>query len=326
MNQINMPMIPRRKFLQLTGATLAGLSLSGSYGSPIPGKKRTLGVQLFTIPQMAEKDLKGTLGLLGEIGYREVEFFGPYDFSAPETIESWKPIAAQLGIKSNAFYGYTIAEVKKMLKDYGLKVPSVHLDLITLRHHLEPAMEAFALLDVKYVAIPSLRNQEERNSLDGFRRLAEEFNQIGKKMARYGLTFTYHNHGYEHWEKEGQTPMEILLRNTDPSWVAFEMDIFWMTAGGADPVQFLKSYPGRFKLMHIKDAAEKVRFSGDGSTPDQWMALFPKMADPGTGVFDIKSILAAADQSGTTHFYLERDLTADPVKTLKNSYAYLEKI
>lgn len=318
-------MIPRRKFLQLSYASAAALVTADALGSTVKEKKKTLGVQLFTLPQMASEDLKGTLKLISDIGYKEVEFFGPYSFSSKETIEFWKPIAAQLGIKQNAFYGYSLTEVKKMLDDFDLKAHSVHLDLNTMRHSLAPAMEALSSLGVKFAAVPALNNQEERRTLDDFKKLADEFNALGKQMSSYGLTFVYHNHGYEHWSHEGETPMHILLKNTDPKFVAFEMDIFWMKAGGAEPVEFLKNYPGRFKLLHIKDAAEQVRFSGDGGTPDQWMALFPKMADPGTGVFDIKAILAQAVLSNAEHFFLERDLAPDPTNTLINSYAYLKK-
>ncbi|MBN8576379.1 MAG: sugar phosphate isomerase/epimerase [Cytophagales bacterium] len=319
-------MLPRRRFIQLASTTLAALPLSGLLANTLADQKKKWGIQLFTIPQLASKDLKGTLKTLGEIGYREVEFFGPYEFSAKETIEGWKAIAGQLGIAENAFYGYSIADVKSMLKDFGLTTPSVHLDLATMRTNLKPAMEALKALGTRYVAVPALGNPEERKTLDQFKKLADEFNQIGKRMADYGLTLVYHNHGYEHWHENGQTPMEILLKNTDPQHVVFEMDIFWMTAGGASPVEFLKSNPGRFKLLHLKDAQEPIRFSGDGGTPDQWMTLFPKMADPGTGVFDIKGIVAQAVKSGAEHFYLERDLTPTPQETLKNSFEFFKGV
>lgn len=319
-------MLSRRKFLQASGTLAASLSLSQSMASLLEIAPRTWGIQLFTIPQMASKDLKGTLKTLSEIGYKEIEFFGPYEFSAAETKDGWKGIAGQLGIEGNAFYGYSIADVKTMLRDYGLTTPSVHMDLATMRTNLKPAMEALSSLGTKYVAVPALNNLEERKTLDHFKKLADEFNQIGKKMADHGLTFVYHNHGYEHWTDKGQTPMEVLLKNTDPKHVVFEMDIFWMTAGGASPIDFLKNYPGRFKLLHIKDAKEPVRFAGDGGTPDQWIPLFSKMADPGTGVFDIKGIVAQATKSGADHFYLERDLTPTPIDTLKNSFAYFKGV
>jgi sugar phosphate isomerase/epimerase len=318
-------MINRRKFIQLSGAAMAVTLASDVIALPDAAAKRAWGVQLFSIPQMVANDFPGTLKKLHDYGYRELEFFGPYSFSAPATIERWVGLANQLGIKQNAFYGYKISEVKKMLKDNGLKSPSVHLDILTLRTNLATAMTEFKKLGVKYVVIPTLMD-EKWSSADDFKRYAEEFNKFGKQMSDYGIKFVYHNHGFEHVVLNGEMPMDILLKNTDPTYVTFELDIFWMQAASASPVEYLKRYPGRFKLMHVKDAAEKVRFSGDGSTPDQWMAVFSKMADPGTGVFDIKGIIEAAIASGTEHFFLERDLTPTPEATLKNSYQYLSSL
>jgi sugar phosphate isomerase/epimerase len=315
----------RRKFLQLTGTSLAGFPLLDGLASSFM-ETNPWGVQLFTIPKLVENDLPGTLQWLGKIGYREVEFFGPYAFSAPEVIKRWETISAQLGIKKNAFYGYSVNEVKGFCKDANLKTPSVHLDIITMRKNMGPAMEALANLGARYVAIPALIYPEERVTLDDYKKLADEFNLLGEKMNTYGLTFVYHNHGYEHAIKDGKCPMDILLTRTDSKYVKFELDIFWMKAAGAEPIDYLKRYPGKYKLMHVKDALEPVRFSGDGGTSDQWMQLFPKMADPGRGVFDIRSIVTQARQSGVDHFFLERDLAPDPEKTLKDSYRYLSGI
>jgi sugar phosphate isomerase/epimerase len=318
-------MIKRRQFIKSTSlaAAVAMSPFAQSLLEQFLKKKKTLGVQLFTVPQMADNDLKGLLKMLGEIGYREVEFFGPYPFSAPETIEGWKPLAAQLGFKRNAFYGYSLADVKTILGDFGLKTPSMHLDLITFRKNLKATLDAVAPLGVKYLALPALQDINDRRTLDHYKRLCDEFNGFGQQMAAYGMAFTYHNHGFEHADMGGVKPMDYLLQNTDPKNVKFELDIFWMSAAGADPKDFLARYPGRFKLLHIKDASEAVRFKGDGGTPDQWMAVFSKMADPGTGVFDIKGILAAAKKSGVEHYFLERDLTPTPEATLKNSFVNL---
>jgi sugar phosphate isomerase/epimerase len=226
-----------------------------------------------------------------------------------------------LGITKNAFYGYQPLEVKTILKDLGLTAPSVHLDLLTMRTNMKPALEALSGLGTKYVAIPAINNPQDRSD---FNKLADEFNAFGKEMSEHGLTFVYHNHGYEHTMQDGKNLMETLLTQTDPALVKFELDIFWMTAAGASPIEYLKKYPGRFKLLHIKDASESVRFSGDGGSFDQWMPLFPKMADPGTGVFDIPGIIEAAKKSGVEHFLLERDLTPTPDVTLTNSFAYLK--
>src|SRR5882724_182457 len=122
-------MIPRRKFLRISGVSIATLMTNELLGESAKGQIKAVGLQLFTIPQMAADDLSGTLKILAEIGYREVEFFGPYPFSLPGIIEGWKPIAAQLGIGQNAFYGHSVKEVKKMLDDHHMKAPSVHIDI-----------------------------------------------------------------------------------------------------------------------------------------------------------------------------------------------------
>jgi sugar phosphate isomerase/epimerase len=321
-------MLHRRQFIKTSGlaAALAMSPFATQLWEDFSKKKRKFGVQLFTIPQMAAKDLKGTLKLMGEIGYREVEFFGPYDFSAPETIAGWKPLAAQMGINGTAFYGYSSNEVKSMLSDFGLSTPSMHLDMITFRKNLKATLDAVAPLGVKYLVLPAIMDINDRRTLDHYKRLADEFNAIGQQMAAYKMAFVYHNHGFEHAPMNGSIPMDFLLQNTDAKNVKFELDIFWMSAAGADPVDFLQRYPGRFKLMHIKDAKEKVRFSGDGGTPDQWMGVFSKMADPGTGVFDIARILQVAQKAGVEHFFLERDLTPTPEATLKNSFVNLVKM
>jgi len=318
-------MIPRRKFLQISGVSIATLMTNELLGASTTGQIKAVGLQLFTIPQMAADDLSGTLKILAEIGYREVEFFGPYPFSLPGIIEGWKPIAAQLGIAQNAFYGHSVKEVKKMLDDHHIKTPSVHIDINDLRKNREPAIENFSILGVQYVAIPSLRT-EEKKSLDDYKRLAHEFNGFGEKLSKHGMTFAYHNHGFEHAPIEGQIPFDILLKTTDPNHVKFELDIFWMKAAGAEPIDYLKNYPGRFKLMHLKDATEPVRFAGDGGSSDQWMALFPKITDPGAGVFDIKGIVTQAIRSGVEHFYVEHDLTKDPMRTLKKSFEFLSMV
>jgi sugar phosphate isomerase/epimerase len=317
-------MITRRKFLHASAVSLSGLMLS----NPLEAfkKKRTLGVQLFTMPKMVSSDLRGTLQLISKTGYKEIEFFGPYEFSAKETIDAWKPTANFLGMQQNAFYGYPVTEVKNMLDDLDLNAPSAHSDLLTLQKNLEPAMKAFQQLGVKHVVIPTLPQQKEKRTLADYEKLAAEFNALGQRMMEYGIRLGYHNHGYEHSVLEGKIPMEVLLNNTDARWVSFEMDIFWLTAGGADPIDFLQRFPNRFKMMHVKSATEPIRFSGDGSTPDQWIALFPKMADPYEGVFDIKGILREGSIAGVEHFYLEHDFAKDVPVTLKKSYEYLSKL
>jgi len=315
----------RRDFMKVAGVTVAALGTNGVAAGILKGKKKQTGIQLFSIPQLVANDFKGTLKKLSEIGYREIEFFGPYPFSAEETIKGWSGFATQLGISKNAFYGLEVSEVKKIMKDLGLTSPSVHCDLATMRKNLKPAMDAFSSLGVKYVALPSV-DPSERKGPDDYKRLIDEFNTIGAKMKEFGIRFAYHNHGFEHAKTaDGSCLMDMLLQGTDRDAVVFELDVFWMKAAGANPVEYLQKNRGRYKMLHLKDASEEVRFSGDGSTPDQWIPLFPKMADPGEGVFDLAKIIQVAIESGVDHFYLERDLTPQPDKTLSTGYSFISK-
>lgn len=314
-------MYSRRQFIKSTTAAFAATAVSGNLFAALSKKTKNVGIQLFSIPSMVSADFKGTLTKLAAIGYKEIEFFGPYDFSAKETIEGWNQFAPQLGITQKAFYGYKISDVKSLLKDLGLTTPSVHLDLQTMRTNMGPAIEALSSLGTKYVAIPAIANVDDRKD---FNKLADEFNSFGEQMAKAGLTFVYHNHGYEHTPVDGKVLMDTLLTQTDADKVKFELDIFWMTAAGASPIEYLNKFPGRFKLLHLKDASEPIRFSGDGGSVDQWMTLFGKMADPGSGVLDVAGIIDAAKKSGADHFYLERDLAPNPETTLNNSFAFLK--
>ena len=218
--------------------------------------------------------------MLSTIGYKEVEFYGPYSFSAEETKSRWDMLKSQMGLKSNAFFGFTIGETAAMLKEFGLTAPSMHADILTMRTGMTAMLDELSKIGSKYVVIPAIF--EGLDTLDGYKKQAEEFNHFGEQMSKYDMRFVYHNHGYEHAEKGGQIPMNVLLENTDTKYVQFELDIFWMSAAGADPIEYLKSYPGKYKMMHLKDAAEEFRFAGDGSTPDQWMAGFPSRRHRGT--------------------------------------------
>ena len=306
-------------------AAIAPGTLRAKTRRDMSDREHPFGVQLFTIPKLVEADLPGTLALLAEIGYREVEFFGPYPFSAEATRESWEGVKGMLGLSDNAFYGHSPAEVGAMLRDNGLAAPSVHVDLLSLRENLDALAEGLAPLAPQTLVVPAV-DLKLRTTLDDYKRLADDANAIGRRLGERGMAFGYHNHGYEHLELSGETPLDYLLANTDPEHVRFELDVFWMAAAGADPVDYLERYPGRFRLIHLKDAREPFSFPNDGQTPDEWMAGFPLMADPGEGVLDIPAILAAAEASGVEHYYLERDLAPEPVETLRNSYGLLTEM
>jgi sugar phosphate isomerase/epimerase len=185
--------------------------------------------------------------------------------------------------------------------------------------------DAAHVLGQRYVVLPSIPSSERQN-LDGYRRIADEFNQIGMRAARLGVRFTYHNHGYGLRPIDGVVPFELVADRTDPSVVDLQMDLYWTTAGGADPIAYLQRYKGRYRSLHVKDMRRPARFAGDGGDASQWVALFPYIADAGRGVLDLASILSAAKRSGVEHFLLERDQTPTPDETLRGSYRYLSSL
>ena len=279
-----------------------------------------IGIQLFTLPKLLETDFAGTMKLLASKGFREIEFFGPYPFSAPEAQERWKSVTPALGFSGSGYFGLKVQEVKKILDDNRLSSPSMHTDIVTLRNNLSQLAEAAHALGQTYAIIPSAPT---RATLDEYKKDADEYNEIGAKAKSLGIRFGYHNHGNGLKPLDGEIPFDLTLKRTDPNLVFFEMDIFWTTAGGADPVAYLDNHPGRFRLMHIKDMSKDVRFPGDGGDPQQWISLFPYLTDPGSGVLDLKKILTHAKKSGMEHYLLENDLTKNPNQTLENSYKFL---
>ncbi len=312
----------RRNFMYSTSMlAVAGLLKPESLLS-FPKHLKKVGIQLFSLPKLLEKDFRGAIKMLSQMGYKELELYGPYPFSANEAKERWEKVTPYLGFSGSGYFGLTPEEVKGVLKENGMTTPAIHTDFITLQKNMNALGEAGHLLGFEYVGLP-LIPEEYRKNLDDYKKIADEFNKIGEQARKVGLKFSYHNHGYGLNEIEGKIPLKLILEKTDPKLVFFEMDLFWTVAGGADPVEYLKSYPGRYHLMHVKNMKEKKRFSGDGGDSNQWIELFPYMATAGEGVLDLKAIIAQAQKSGVTHFFVEQDMVANPEVELKKNLDYL---
>jgi sugar phosphate isomerase/epimerase len=315
----------RRQFLfSAAAAALATSALRIRTAQAGPTVKK-IGIQFFSVPKLLEKDFDGTLGLLKRLGYSEVEFYGPFEFSAPEAISEWAKVTPQLGFSGSGFFGLTAKKARELLDKHGLTAPSMHTDLGTLQTKMGPLSEAAHVIGATYVVLPAIP-LEKRKTLDDYKRMVDAFNSIGEQALRHGVKFGYHNHGYGLKEMQGQVPLHLLLKGTDPKRVFFEMDVYWTTAGGADPVKLLKEYADRYKMLHLKDMKEHKQFKGDGGDPAQWIELFPYMTTVGDGVIDIKAIVAQAQASGVEHLIVEQDMVANPEVALKRSADYLLKL
>ncbi|MEY4762098.1 MAG: hypothetical protein RLZZ200_1954 [Pseudomonadota bacterium] len=314
----------RREFLAAAGGTLA----AGAFGSSFAAASRAiprLGLQLFTVPILLEKDLEEGLRQIAKYGYKELELYGPYPFSVPAAHESWRAVLPMLKFTQSGYFGRTAKEFRALMDRNGLSSPSMHIDLGTLKERLDQTAEAAHILGQRHIGISNLP-PDRRKTLDDYRRAADEFNEIGQRMSRHGLKFLYHNHGYGLKPVNGVVPMRLLIERIDPKVVSLEMDIYWTIAGGADPVEMLETYAGRYRLVHLKNMKQLVHFEGDGSNADEWVKLFPYMANAGDGVLDIPRIVKTARRTGVKNFHVEFDQAADPIGTLKANADYLLRL
>jgi len=313
----------RRHFLASTSMALLAASRLGQ-ARPRPAIGR-LGAQLFSIPKLLEADFEAAIGSLAALGYRDVELYGPYPFTAPDVQAQWKALAPQLGFSGSGFFGLAAPQVHAVLRRHRMATPSMHTDLGTLQSGMGALAAAAHDVGATYVVLPAIP-EGKRKTLDDYKAMADAFNAIGEQARREGMRFGYHNHGYGLQEMQGTVPLRLLLERTDPALVFFEMDVYWTTAGGADPVELLRSNPRRYRMMHLKDMKQRVRFKGDGGDPSQWMELFPYMCSVGEGVLDIRAIVAQARASGVEHFFVEQDMASDGLAAMKRSADYLAAI
>jgi sugar phosphate isomerase/epimerase len=246
-------------------------------------KIERVGLQLYTVRDLMKADMPGTLARVAEIGYKEVEFAG--------------------------YFGRTPREVRDLLKRNHLTSPSTHLPYDSFQNW-QKVLDDSKAIGHRWVTLPWIP-EEKRRTVADWKGIAAQFNQVGKQAKSSGLRFAYHNHNFELTPIDGVRPLDILLGETDPAFVDFEMDIYWVVFGGGDPLDYFKRFPHRFALAHIKDSA---------GPPDN------KMVDVGQGKIDFRTILAQSDKAGFKHYFVEHDQPADPIATIRNSYNYLRAL
>ena len=309
----------RRRFLSQAGM------LTAVCAAPAFARRsgRHFGIQLFSLPKMLQADFTGAIAFLAKLGYREIETFGPYTFSDPRAVARWKSLEPMLGFSGSGFFGQTLEQARSIFQAHHMSVPSMHTDWQTLQGQMGPLAEAAHKLGATYVTLPSIPG-ELRTTVDDYRRMADAFNKVGADALRNGVKFAYHNHGYGLKPVAGEVPLDILLKGTDAASVFFELDIYWTVAGGANPIDYLSRYSGRYKMLHLKDMKSIHYFSGDGGGPDQWTELFQYMTYLGDGAIDLQGILSVAEKSGVEHFFVEQDTVASPDVDLMQSANYLK--
>jgi sugar phosphate isomerase/epimerase len=284
----------RRDFLRVTAVGSLAIStqlpeslFASPYGKPV-------GLQLYTVRDQLEKDVAGTIRQVGEIGYKEVEIY--------------------------SLYGKSAAEFTQILHDNGITAISGHYMLKDVRGNWEQKVEEAKTLGLQYM-VNAILQPNEHKSFDDYKRLVDVFNKAGETAQKAGIQFCYHNHNFEFTSYGNTTAYDYLLDSLDPTLVKFEMDCFWVTHAGADPVAYFRKYPGRFALLHIKDMKDKPPAS---HKLDARMGLF---APVGQGTINWKRIFAAAQEGGMQHYFVEQDYCEQPpLEAIKMSYQYLSQL
>jgi sugar phosphate isomerase/epimerase len=233
----------------------------------------TPGMVSYTHRNSFAKDVAATLDTLQALGIRDMEF-------------------------SNLF-GKTALEIRKLLDERDMFCSSFGVSYQDLTTKTREVGEKAQILGANYVRVAMIP-YEAPFTLKNAQSAAAEFNKAGKILKdEFGILFCYHNHGYEFQPHGKETLFDYLVKNTDPEYVGFEMDILWTHFPGADPVKLLRKYPDRFHLMHLKDLKKGVVGNLSGTTPvENDVAL-------GTGQIDIPAILKPAKKTNIRHYYIE---------------------
>nr|WP_086476248.1 sugar phosphate isomerase/epimerase [Arenibacter amylolyticus] len=257
------------------------------------------GLALYTVRNDMKQDAKATLQAVADAGYKNIEAAGYAD---------------------GKFYGMAPADFKAYLNKLNLRPISAHQGSVTLEN-ADAMMADVKAAGFEYFVVPIppmghfIYDQETKSMgmTGGAAKLAGILNTLGEKAHAAGLKLLYHNHDFEFVEdREGVVPIDYLLENTDPKYVNYQMDLFWVTKAGVDPIAYFEKYPGRFISWHVKDMDKKGRF-----------------APVGTGTIDFSRILSKKELSGMKFYMVEQDQTFDglePLEAIKISHKALKNI
>jgi sugar phosphate isomerase/epimerase len=302
----------RRDFIRVTAAGALGAIVLSQYGCKTGGKPAPaqtlaefaaggLGLQLYTIRDAMALDVPGSLKKVADLGYKYLEL---------------------AGYSQSKFYGYEPVEFKKLVEDMGMIILSSHTEVEAAGITLDNAhimAEDHAKLGVKYCVQPWVV-PEARTTIASYQKMVAEWNKVGEMMKEHGIQFAYHNHNFEFDTVEGKIPFfDVFMVELDKELVTMELDLFWTTKAGQNPVDLFKRYPGRFQLFHMKDmfTNEAPFYTTDGVVD---------FAPVGAGVMNFKEILDAREIAGVKYLIVEQDSTKDglPFDALKTSITNLK--
>jgi sugar phosphate isomerase/epimerase len=278
-------MTSRRSFLA------GGCALASAIAKPMP--PTLMGLEIYSLRREAEKDLPATVALIRKFGFKEVE--------------------------GGDSFGRSAAEFRKLLDGNGLKLTSMMAAYDRLNKDISAVAEDAHTLGAEYVVCSTVPHKKKLTAED-CKRAIESLNRFGENLAKAGLRCCYHTHGIEFEKSPDGTLFDTLVKGTNPKFVNFEMDIFWIVYAYQDPVKLLHQYPGRFPLMHVKDIRKGTALGGSPGD-----VLEEASVPLGQGLVDIPAALRAARETGVRHYYIE-DEAVDAARQLSESLRYLESI
>lgn len=258
-----------------------------------PLYKASWGVQTYTFRNMFPKNIPTTLDTIKLLGFTEIEGGNPR------------------GMSPEAF--------KKLCDERGLSIPSTGGDYNELLKDPTEIIKKAKIFGANYVMCAWIPHERGKFNIDNAKQAVADFNTIGKTLKENGLTFCYHDHGYEFQKYGDGTLMDYIIQNTNPEYVSFEMDVLWTVHGGGNPVELLKKHGNRWKLMHIKDLKKGIVGDGTGGTPAE------NDVPVGEGQADFYNIIKVGNQIGIKHFFIEDESNMELINIPK-SIAYLKSL
>ena len=289
----------QRAVMDRRGFLLGLMAAGGAGGSWAGGAPRIAspGLQLYTVRTELARDFRGTLARVAAMGYREVEFAGYFDVPA--------------------------RTLRAMLDDLGLAAPSAHVGDGLFGPQAQRILDDALTLGHRYLVQPWVPAAQWRD-LDGWKRRAQAFNRAGELCRRAGLQFCYHNHHFEFAVLQGQRPYELLLAECDAALVQMELDVCWAAAARQDVLGLLRSHPGRFPMVHLKQLKALPPLPGGdvlGMRAEDAAAL---MTEVGPGAIDFAGLLADPASRSIRHFFVEHDQPAAPMASIEASLRYVQ--
>lgn len=273
--------------------TAPGANAEIKFAGDFPGP---VGVQLYSFREQFKQEVPATLAHVRSLGFKEVELAGTYGLS-PERF-------------------------KQLLDSVGLQATSMHVGYEQFRDSLPAVLAMAKTLGVKYLGTAWIPHKDGPIDEALAKKTAADFNKWGAAAHDQGIQFFYHAHGYEFKPgPDGKTPMDVLMAQTDSNNVKYEMDVFWISRPGADPVAWLKKYPSRWRLLHLKDMKQGTATNVHTGSADPDSAEVPL----GTGQIDYKNVLKTAKEVGVEKFFIE-DETKDPFTTVPQSIKWIEAV